>query len=183
MVLLDVHLRPVADGDLVAISSIYAHYVMTTVITFDEMPPTLDQWREKLEDLRARQLPFLAADVDGRVVGYAYAGPWRPKPAYRYSVEDSIYLEPAYTGKGLGRRLLDALLIECAQGDARQMIAVIADTGDPTSTSALLHRRCGFADVGRLQRVGYKHGRWVDTLLLQRPLGPPDHDAQSDSRR
>jgi phosphinothricin acetyltransferase len=170
MVLVDAHLRPVASGDLEAIASIYAHYVTTTVITFDEIPPTVGQWRDKFDDLNARHLPFLVAEVDGHVVGYAYASPWRPKPAYRHTVEDSVYLAPDFTGKGLGRRLLTALLIESAGAQVRQMIAVIADTGDPTS--AALHRSCGFADVGRLVGVGYKHGRWVDTLLLQRALDP-----------
>jgi len=104
------------------------------------------------------------------VCGYAYATPWRPKPAYRYTVEDTVYISPAHTGRGLGRALLAALLTGCEQAGARQVIAVIADTG--SDASAALHRRLGFTPAGRLRRVGYKHGRWIDTLLMQRELGP-----------
>jgi phosphinothricin acetyltransferase len=101
----------------------------------------------------------------GSTTGYAYAAPWRPKPAYRHTVEDSVYLAPDRTGRGLGRRLLDALLTRCAQAGVRQVVAVIADTGDGASVA--LHRSFGFADVGRLTGVGRKHGRWVDTVLMQ----------------
>ncbi len=163
-------MRPVVPDDLGTVAAIYAHYVVTTVVTFDEVAPTAQHWRERLDDLRRRRLPFLVADVDGQVAGYAYASPWRPKPAYRYTVEDSIYLAPDRTGRGIGRCLLEALLAECADAGAQQVIAVIADTGDPRS--AALHRGCGFVDAGRLRRVGRKHGRWVDTLLLQRELAP-----------
>jgi L-amino acid N-acyltransferase YncA len=104
------------------------------------------------------------------VCGYAYATPWRPKPAYRHTVEDTVYISPAHTGRGLGRALLAALLTGCEQAGARQVIAVIADTG--SDASAALHRRLGFTPAGRLRRVGYKHGRWIDTLLMQRELGP-----------
>ncbi len=106
----------------------------------------------------------------GQVAGYAYAGPFRPKPAYRHTVEDSIYLAPGSTGRGLGRALLAALLAGCAEAGARQVIAVIADTGE--TASAALHRRFGFTDAGLLRQVGHKHGRWVDTLLMQRDLSP-----------
>ncbi len=109
------------------------------------------------------------AEVDGQVAGYTYASPWRPKTAYRYSVEDTIYLAPQWTGRGLGRLLGDALLAECARAGVRQVIAVIADTGSHHATLAL-HRALGFTEVGRLRGVGHKHGRWVDTLLLQRDL-------------
>jgi L-amino acid N-acyltransferase YncA len=106
--------------------------------------------------------------VDGQVIGYAYASPWRPKPAYRYTVEDTIYLLPGWTGKGVGRALLDRLLADCARAGAQQVIAVIADTGD--DASAALHRAFRFSDAGRLTGVGHKHGRWVDTVLMQRDL-------------
>jgi L-amino acid N-acyltransferase YncA len=104
-------------------------------------------------------------------MGYAYATRWRPTPAYRYTVEDSVYIAPGYTRRGAGRLLLEALATQCACSGTRQMLAVVADTGDPAS--ATLHRACGFTDAGRLRAVGYKHGRWIDTLLLQRHLSPP----------
>ena len=162
------HVRPAAVEDLEAIAGIFARYVAESVATFEEVPPTVAQWRWRLDDLAARPLPFLVAEVGGEVVGYAYASPWRPKPAYRYTVEDTVYVAPEWTGRGLGRLLLDELLAACAQAGVRQMIAVIADTGDPTS--AALHYACGFVEAGRLQAVGHKHDRWVDTLLLQRDL-------------
>ncbi len=102
------------------------------------------------------------------MAGYAYAGPWRPKPAYQHTVEDTIYLAPDVTGQGLGTALLDSLITETTRAGRRRMIAVIADTG--SDASAALHRRFGFTDAGRLTAVGHKHGRWIDTLLLQRPL-------------
>jgi L-amino acid N-acyltransferase YncA len=161
-------IRPAVPADLTAVAEIYAHYVSHTVITFDQTPPTVADWRQRLDDLTGRDLPFLVADLDGDVAGYAYAGPWRPKPAYRYTVEDSIYLAPDRTGRGLGGALLGTLLPQCAQAGIRQMIAVIADTGNGASTA--LHKRFGFAHAGRLTGVGYKHGRSVDTMLMQRAL-------------
>jgi len=162
------HVRPAAVGDLEAIAGIFAPYVVEGVATFEEVPPTVAQWQRRFDDLAALLLPFLVAEVGGEVVGYAYASPWRPKPAYRYTVEDTVYLAQGWTGKGLGRLLLDELLAACTEVGVRQMIAVIADTGDPTS--AALHYACGFVEAGRLQAVGHKHDRWVDTLLLQRDL-------------
>ncbi|GAA3837022.1 GNAT family N-acetyltransferase [Sphaerisporangium flaviroseum] len=160
--------RAAAHEDLEAISAIYTHYVTGSVATFEENPPTTADWARRLEDLAGRRLPFLVADVDGQVAGYAYASPWRPKPAYRYTVEDSIYLAPGWTGRGLGRALLDRLLTDCARAGTRQVIAVIADTGDEASVA--LHRAFRFRDAGRLTGVGRKHGRWVDTVLMQRDL-------------
>jgi L-amino acid N-acyltransferase YncA len=151
-----------------AVAAIFAHYVRTTVTTFEEVPPTAADWQRRLDELAGRNLPFLVAEADGVVCGYAYASPWRPKPAYRYTVEDTVYISPAHTGRGLGRALLTALLTGCEQAGARQVIAVIADTG--SDASAALHRRLGFEPAGCLRRVGYKHERWVDTLLMQREL-------------
>ena len=164
------HVRPALPADLGAITAIFAHYVTASVVTFEETPPGVSQWRGRLDDLAQRGLPFLVADEDGSVAGYAFASPWRPKAAYRHTVEDSVYLAPERTGRGLGGLLLRALLAECAKAGVRQVLAVIADTGEPVSL--VLHRSCGFSDAGRLREVGYKHGRWVDTLLLQRDLGP-----------
>jgi L-amino acid N-acyltransferase YncA len=163
-------LRPAAAADLGAVAAIFAHYVTSSVITFEETPPALAHWRGQLGQRAADGLPFLVADVAGAVAGYAYASPWRPKPAYRHTVEDSVYLAPDRRGRGLGRLLLDGLLAGCAAAGVRQVIAVIADTGDPASLA--LHRACGFADAGRLREVGDKHGRRIDTVLLQRALRP-----------
>lgn len=155
------NVRPATPADLDAIAEIYAHYVLNTVATFDEEPPGLPVWRERLE----RGLPFLVADAGGEVAGYAYVGQYRPKPAYRHTLENSIYLAPAWTGKGVGRALLGPLLEACEAAGARQVVAVIADTGDQASLK--LHRSFGFAEAGRLREAGFKHGRWIDTILLQ----------------
>ncbi|MET8604379.1 N-acetyltransferase family protein [Streptomyces rubiginosohelvolus] len=163
-------IRPAVPADLDAVAEIYTYYVRHTLITFEENPPPVAAWHQRL-DVAARNLPFLVAELSGEVVGYAYAAPWRPKPAYRHTVENSIYLAPGRTGRGLGGALLEALLAACAGTHVRQMIAVIADAG--TDTSAALHRRYGFTDAGRLAAVGYKHDRWIDTLLMQRRLCHP----------
>ncbi|WTO73292.1 GNAT family N-acetyltransferase (plasmid) [Streptomyces sp. NBC_00441] len=162
--------RPAVPADLDAVTEIYTYYVRHTVITFEETPPPAAAWHQRLDDLAAQHLPFLVAELSGEVVGYAYAAPWRPKPAYRNTVENSIYLAPDRTGQGLGGALLEALLTACAGTRVRQMIAVIADAG--TDASVALHRRSGFTEAGRLVAVGYKHDRWIDTVLMQRTLGP-----------
>jgi len=164
--------RPAVSADLEQIAAIYAYYVTTSVATFEEVPPTVADWQRRLDDLAGRNLPFLVAEagvVRGSVGGYAYASPWRPKPAYRHTVEDTVYVSARHTGCGLGSALLGRLLTGCELAGARQVIAVIADTGD--DASAALHRRFGFAPAGRLSGVGRKHGRWIDTVLMQRELG------------
>jgi L-amino acid N-acyltransferase YncA len=161
--------RPATTDDLGAVAGIFAFYVASTVVTFEEDPPAVTHWHHKLGSCAEQRLPFLAAEADGMVAGYAYASPWRPKPAYRHTAEDSVYLAPECRGKGLGRLLLDALLTACAAAGVQQVVAVIADTGDPASVA--LHRACGFTEAGRLSQVGRKHGRWIDTVLMQRTLG------------
>jgi L-amino acid N-acyltransferase YncA len=161
-------IRAAEANDLDVIAGIFAHYVTASVSTFEETPPTVAEWENKLSGLSELGLPFLVVEAGRGVAGYAYAVPWRPKPAYRYTVEDSVYLAPGWTGRGLGRLLLTALLAHCSRAGARQMIAVIADGG--AGASIALHRACGFTDAGRLAAVGFKHGRWIDTLLLQRGL-------------
>ncbi|MFI7614445.1 GNAT family N-acetyltransferase [Nonomuraea terrae] len=158
-------IRPLADADLPAVAELYAHYVTGTVATFDETPPGIEEWRKKA----ATGLPFLVAEVDGEVAGYAYLSQYRPKPAYRHTLEVSIYLAPGRTGQGLGRLLLGALVERAREIPARQLVAVIADSGDPAS--ARLHAAFGFEEAGRLKAVGFKHGRWVDTVLFQLDLG------------
>ncbi|KUN73381.1 acetyltransferase [Streptomyces canus] len=161
-------IRPATPADLPAVAKIFTHYVNHTLATFEEIPPTVEQWRGRLDELTDRGLPFLVTELSGEVAGYAYAGPWRPKPAYRYTVEDTVYIVPDRTGKGLGGALLGALVTESTRAGVRQMIAVIADNG--SGASAALHRRFGFTDAGLLKRVGRKHGRWIDTRLMQRAL-------------
>jgi L-amino acid N-acyltransferase YncA len=158
-------------GDLPAVAAIYAPYVERTVATFETEPPDAAAWAARFDAVTGRGLPFLVAESGGDVVGYTYAGPWKDRAAYRHTVEDAIYLAPGARGRGLGRTLLEALLDACADAGVHQVVAVVADTGDPTSTR--LHARCGFREVGRLERVGFKHGRWVDTVLMQRSLATP----------
>ena len=164
--------RAAVPADAEAVAAIFAHYVATSVATFEEVAPTAADWQRQLDDLTARNLPFLVAEAGRNVAvcGFAYASPWRPKPAYRHTVEDTVYLSPGHTGCGIGSALLGGLLAGCAAAGARQVIAVIADTG--SDASAALHRRFGFTQAGRLSGVGRKHGRWIDTVLMQKELGP-----------
>ena len=162
--------RPAVPADTEQVAAIFAHYVATSVATFEEVPPAAADWRRRLGELSRQNMPFLVALGGGTVCGYAYASPWRPKPAYRYTVEDTVYISPRHTGRGVGSALLAGLLAGCAEAGARQVVAVIADTG--SDASAALHRRFGFAEAGRLSGVGRKHGRWIDTVLMQKDLGP-----------
>ena len=162
--------RAAVPADAGPVAAIFAHYVATSVATFEEVAPAAADWRQRLSDLAGRNLPFLVAEAggDGSVCGFAYASPWRPKPAYRHTVEDTVYLAPGHTGRGIGSALLGGLLAGCAAAGARQVIAVIADTGG--DASAALHRRFGFTQAGVLSGVGRKHGRWIDTVLMQKEL-------------
>ncbi|ALJ75392.1 Phosphinothricin N-acetyltransferase [Burkholderia pseudomallei] len=161
--------RDATEHDLEAIQAIYAHHVLTGVASFEETPPSVDDLRARREAVRRHGLPYLVAELDGVVAGYAYATPYRPRSAYRYAIEDSIYVNEACRGRGIGRVLLAALIARCEAGSWRQMIAVIADGGRGGSTS--LHRALGFEPIGTLRGVGFKHGRWIDTALMQRVLG------------
>ncbi|MFI8370198.1 GNAT family N-acetyltransferase [Streptomyces sp. NPDC085466] len=178
-------IRPAAEADLGAVAAIYAHYVDHTVVTFDETPPPVSFWRSRLDDLAARGLPFLVAEeAGGRIAGYAYASPWRPKPAYRHSVENSVYLSPECTGRGLGVALMEALVDGCSRAGVHRMIAVVADSGTAgagPAASLSLHRRLGFAEAGRLTSVGRKHGLWLDTVLLQLDLAAGEGPAGRES--
>ncbi|MFG1943247.1 GNAT family N-acetyltransferase [Nonomuraea sp. NPDC048826] len=162
--------RPLTESDLPAVASIYAHYVTETVATFDETPPTPSEWRAKAAAITGAGLPFLVAEEDGAVLGYAYAAPYRPKPAYRHTLEDTVYLAPGATGRGLGGLLLGALIPAARKAGAAQLVAVVAGTGQEAA-SLRLHAAFGFTESGRLRRVGFKHGRWIDTVLLQLDLG------------
>lgn len=160
--------RAAALADLAAIAEIFAWYAEHTTATFEESRRAEREWAELLVRLDGLGLPFLVAEAGGEIAGYAYASPWRAKPAYRHTVEDSVFVAPGRTGQGVGGLLLGRLLAACAGHGTRQMIAVIADTGEPQS--AALHRAFGFTAAGRLAAVGYKHGRWIDTLLMQRAI-------------
>ena len=164
----DTVIRRTTHADLEAIGTIYAHHVRTGVATFDLTAPDPTEWQRRLHTITADGLPFLTAIRDDRVAGYAYCAPWKTRPAYRQTVEDSIYLAPDAVGCGVGGLLLDALLADCAGAGVREIIAVIADSDGAASLA--LHRNRGFVDAGRLTAVGFKHGRWLDTVLLQRSL-------------
>jgi len=153
------------SGDLDAIGEIYAHHVWTGVATFEVDPPDAREWARRFYAVIDSGLPFVSAEIDGVLAGYAYCVPWKSRPAYRHTVEDSVYLSPEAVGRGIGGRLLDAVLVGCSDAGIRQVIAVIVD--DDADASLALHRNRGFVDAGRLSSVGFKHGRWLDTLLLQ----------------
>lgn len=162
--------RPATVDDLPAIARIYGHYVDTGVATFELDAPDVAEWTRRFAAIADARLPFLVTERDGEVAGYAYCAPWKSRPAYRATVEDSVYVAPSAVGTGCGSELLAALLDMCRAVGVREVIAVIADSGDPASMA--LHRRFGFRDAGRLVDVGYKHERWIDTVLMQWSSAP-----------
>jgi len=164
-----VKLRPAAPEDVPAIQAIYAHHVLHGLGTFEEVPPTPMEMAERCAAVLDRGLPWLVAD-DGEVLGYAYAGPFRTRAAYRFTVEDSVYVAEAARGRGVGRALLSAIIAECEAMGLRQMLGVIGDSGNAASIA--LHRACGFQHLGVVPAVGWKFGRWVDVVWMQRALGP-----------
>jgi len=166
-------IRDAPDADLVAIARIYAHHVKHGLASFEEVPPAVEDLRSRRAAVLQAGLPYLAAELRGEVVGYAYAGAYRSRPGYRYTIEDSVYLEQGLGGLGLGTALLTTLIERCEAGPWRQMLAVIGDSANIGSIA--LHHRLGFRHVGTFASVGFKLGRWVDTVLMQRPLGPGDH--------
>ena len=164
-------IRPTEEDDLPAIAAIYDEAVRTGSASYELDPPSVAEMTRRFRDLVSKGYPYLSALRDGELVGYAYAGPYRPRPAYRFSVEDSIYIEPGAQRAGVGRALLSDLIARCEAKNFRQMIAVIGGgTEHPASVS--LHERLGFRQIGVIEGSGYKHGRWLDTVLMQRPLGP-----------
>jgi phosphinothricin acetyltransferase len=164
-----IDVRDSADGDLDAIQAIYAHHVEHGLGSFEETPPGRDELADRRRAILAKGLPYLAAEADGRLLGYAYAGPFRPRSAYRFSVEDSIYVAPGAAGRGIGRMLLEALIARATLWGARQMVAVIGDSANAASIG--LHKALGFRMVGRFDAIGFKRGRWVDSVMMQLPLG------------
>ena len=168
--------RPAAAADLGRVAEIFGWYALNSVATFEDAPRPARDWEELHGLLSGLGLPFLVAEDDGGIAGYAYTGPWRRKPAYQHTVEDSVFIAPGMTGRGVGRALLGLLLPAAAAAGARQVIAVIADTGDAASVH--LHEVFGFRRAGLLESVGFKHGRWIDTLLMQRSLPDADRPAR-----
>jgi phosphinothricin acetyltransferase len=167
-----IDIRDAAESDLPAIHTIYAHHVQHGLGSFEEIPPSLEEMTRRYRDIRAKDMPYLAAVQDGTLLGYAYAGPYRPRSAYRYACEDSIYVSPDAMGKGVGRKLLAELIARCTAMGLRQMVAVIGDSGNAGSIG--LHQALGFRMVGNVQSVGFKFGRWVDSIYMQLALGPGD---------
>ena len=165
----DCGVRAAAETDVSAIQQIYAHYVRTHTATFEEEPPSVEAMLGRWREVRASGLPWLVAENAGRVVGYGYAGAYRPRRAYRFTCEDSIYIAPEWSGRGIGSALLGGVIAQCEAGGWREMIAVIGDSANEPSVR--LHRRHGFLPVGVFRAVGFKFGRWLDTVLMQRPLG------------
>lgn len=164
-------IREAREGDIPDIREIYNHYVTNSVVTFDEKTWSTRQWREKFAHLQKLGMPFLVAESpSGQVLGYAYVQPWSGKSAYRFTVENSIYLGQAAAGKGLGRALLEALIAACREAGIREMLAVISDKG--AEASIALHERLGFVESGRMGRVGFKFGRWLGVVTMQKSLKP-----------
>lgn len=159
--------RPAQSGDIAAIAAIYAHHVLRSTATFDVDPPDEAHWHERLALLTAKDWPFLVAERGAACVGYAYAAQFRDRPAYVYACENSIYVRPGEEGRGVGTQLLRALVTAAKVAGFRQMIAVI---GGAEPASAALHAKLGFVEVGRIRHVGYKFGRLLDTLYMQRSL-------------
>ena len=169
--------RDAREDDLPAIRKIYAHHVLRGTATFEEEPPDANEIRRRFRAVREKGLPWLAAEVDGAVRGYAYAAPYHQRPAYRHAVENSVYVDRNALRQGLGAALLDRLIDACARQGFRQMVAVIGDSANAASIK--LHERAGFQLVGKLQSIGFKHGRWLDCVIMQRALGQGEESLPS----
>lgn len=170
-------IRPANADDFPAIAALYGHWARHGLGTFEETPPSADELASRAAAVTASGLPWLVAEVDRRLAGYAYAAPYRPRSGYRFTAEDTVYVAPHLQGRGVGRALLDAVLVGCEARGVRQVLASIGDSANEASVA--LHRACGFEVAGVLRAVGFKHGRWVDVVFMQRPLGagdagPPD---------
>jgi phosphinothricin acetyltransferase len=162
-------IRPAAVTDLPAVTEIYDHAVRHGTAPFELIPPDLAEMTRRFAVLMDGGFPYLVAALEGRVVGYAYAGAYRPRPAYRFTVENSVYLEPSIHRRGIGLQLMERLIAACEARGYRQMIAVIGDSANVGSIG--VHTRCGFQMIGTHPNVGFKFGRWLDTVMMQRALG------------
>jgi L-amino acid N-acyltransferase YncA len=165
-------IRASREADMPAVQRIYAHHVMHGFGSFEEEPPDLAELMRRRAEYLSRRLPYLVAELDGRIVGYAYAGPYRTRSAYRFTVENSIYVDPAQTGRGIGGKLLAELIAQCTALGFRQMIAVIGDSANAGSIK--LHEALGFKLAGTFRSVGRKRGRWLDSVMMQLMLGDGD---------
>jgi L-amino acid N-acyltransferase YncA len=161
--------RASTEADVARCAEIYGYHVLHGTASFELDPPDQAEMTRRYESLRAGGYPYLVAELDGAIVGYAYAGPYRARPAYRWSAEDSVYVAPQAQRRGIGRALLARLLAETEAAGFRQMLAVIGDSANTGSIE--LHRDAGFRLVGTFENVGFKFGRWLDTVLMQRELG------------
>ena len=162
-------IRAATEADLAAIAGIYGHAVRHGTATFELTPPDLAEMTRRFRALTDGGFPYFVAALDGRVIGYAYAGPYRPRPAYRFTVENSVYLEPAIHRRGIGLQLLQRLIVDSEAHGYRQMIAVIGDSANAGSIG--VHTKCGFQMIGTHPNVGFKFGRWLDTVMMQLALG------------
>lgn len=169
---MQIAVRAATDDDLPSIQGIYAHHVLTGLATYEEVPPGLDEMRRRFLDVTGRGLPYLVAVSGHAVVGYGYCSLFRPRSAYRFSLEDSVYVREGMLGMGIGRALLRELIAGATALGYRQLIAVIGDSGNAGSIG--LHASQGFLRAGMLRSSGFKFGRWVDTVMMQRPLGAGD---------
>lgn len=174
-----IQLRSATHDDISAITAIYRPAVLHGTASFELEAPSEEEMRRRFEAIVAGGYPYLVAELDGVVVGYGYANAFRPRPAYRFSVENSIYVAPDHHGKGVGKALLAKLIEVCTAQGFRQMIAVIGDSGQRASIG--LHRSLGFTFSGTAHSVGYKHGRWLDTVMMQRALGDGDRTPPPDA--
>ena len=172
-------IRPSRDGDLAAITAIYAHHVLQGTGTFETDPPTVPDMAMRRADVLGRGLPHLVIEDAGVVLGFAYCQWFKPRPAYRFSAEDSIYLHPDASGRGLGRELLATLMTQAERAGVRKLIAVIGDSANAGSIG--VHRSLGFSHVGVIAACGWKFGRWLDIVLMDKPLGDGAHTAPEAS--
>ena len=173
-------IRPSTEDDLPRITRIYGHHVLHGTGTFETTPPTLEEMTARRADVLGKRLPWLVIEENGEVLGFAYGNWFKPRPAYRYSVEDSVYLAPEAAGRGLGRALLAELLAALERGGIRKVMAVIGDSANAASVG--LHTALGFERVGVVRSCGWKFDRWLDIVLMEKPLGqgdacPPDATA------
>lgn len=164
--------RDARASDVESIRSIYQHYVLNDLATFEEVPPSIEEIVARRAAVVAATLPYLVAEIDGEIAGYSYATSYRQRPAYRHTIEDSVYVADVLRGRGVGAALLRSLISRCEGGPWRQMLAVIGNSENTGSIA--LHQKMGFQHIGTLRSVGFKLGRWVDTVLMQRALGPGD---------
>jgi L-amino acid N-acyltransferase YncA len=168
----DLLIRLSRDADIAAIAAIYGHHVLNGIASFEEAAPSEAEMARRRAEILTRGLPYFVAERDGKIAGYCYAGPYRSRIGYRFSVEDSIYIAPGEVGRGIGRALLAEVIERSTELGYRQMVAVIG--GSETLPSIRLHAALGFAHIGTFTGIGFKFGRWVDSVYMQRPLGSGD---------